>query len=158
MVPLDVLARAPTVASDASEIMLVTLPAEPPAKVAKTTMLVTAIQFAIIVAMAALIRVFLVRPVLRVIYRNGPAYELGLTTVGFWGGAPVERICAQLMGTTDISFWMEHISQCRSIFTEKEEAWLHSVEVSGRDLNEMVIRLHSIDVSGRDEGRGSCHD
>lgn len=134
LVTLDVLARAPCVAiapegeSHDVVVMLIISPEMPPKKVdgfpIKTVMPLL-ICFALY-----FVRTLITRPFLRVLYRTGPAYQLGFGTVGFWEGAPLAAMCASLTGAQDAIFWEKNRAQCMAIFARKEEGFLIAVETT----------------------------
>lgn len=110
LVMLDVLARTPSImhAAAAGAMQLVVTPDKPKKKrpLDKLYEALAALQLPLFSALLlCLARSFIVRPFLRALYRTGPAYRLGIGTLGFWEGAPLSVICASLTGTNDTRFW-----------------------------------------------------
>lgn len=120
LVMLDVLARMPSIIHAAADgvVHLVVTPDKPKkvAPIDKLFAALAALQLPLFACtLLYLARTFLVRPFLRALYRTGPAYRLGLGTVGFWEGAPLSSICASITGTQDATFWERNRKQVRRL-------------------------------------------
>jgi hypothetical protein len=124
LVPLDVLAKIPAVASPYDDqpvqVTLVLSPDKPKKEEKKSLLIQLALVLLGCVSLF-LVRSLLLRPFLRVLYRTGPSYNLGLGTIGFWEGAALSQICATLTGAQDSAFWERNRKQCIAIFAQKEE-------------------------------------
>lgn len=57
---------------------------------------------------------------LRALYYSGPL----LHGYGFWGGTPLEEVCATLMPGTSGLFWLQHVSQCKEVVETRFRAFL----------------------------------
>mmetsp|Transcript_14728 Transcript_14728/g.43196 ORF Transcript_14728/g.43196 Transcript_14728/m.43196 type:complete len:308 (+) Transcript_14728:136-1059(+) len=132
LVPLETLARVPAIAifKGNGEAMKLVLSKDKKKKETPPTFLQLVCQLIVYLVLIAVVRMTMLRPALRLLYRNGPAYHLGIFHLGFWEGARLASICASLTSSQDTSFWEANRRQCASIFTQKEEAFMVAVEVS----------------------------
>ena len=66
-------------------------------------------------------------PLLR-LYRHGPKFTVaGFGDLGFWQGANVIDVCAQLTGHSS-QFWAQNPEDCRQIVRSKEQSYLYVVQ------------------------------
>lgn len=126
LVPIDVLARMPAVTSENESVELI-LSVSPPKPKSDGAPWWAMAFLALVVLFVG--RFFLLRSVLRKLYRTGPSFRTHIGTFGFWEGQSLAHICAQLTGAQDVGFWRSNREQCVRIFASREEAFIIAVEV-----------------------------
>ena len=62
---------------------------------------------------------------LRRLYLQGPSF-FGM---GFWGGAALPDVCAQL-STVPAAFWAEHLGECEDVVTQHLQSFVVTVETT----------------------------
>lgn len=71
------------------------------------------------------------RPTLKNIYKNGPAFEILNVSLGFWAGKDVFQICSEMHPGTESSFWSSdkhNVDKCKEIYRKKEQGFVSIVE------------------------------